>query len=90
MKFVRANKAKPWFAMLSFYSVHTPLMGREDLVAHYEKKREKLGLELSIGQSSFPAQLTLEVLLEHAESEMRVGDQLTVFSEGRSARPVSS
>lgn len=37
--------------------------------------REKLGLELDIGQSSFPAQVTLEVLLERAESEMRFRDK---------------
>jgi len=41
---------RPWFAMLSFYSVHTPLMGREDLVAKYERKRERLGLEAAWGK----------------------------------------
>ncbi|MBT7970044.1 MAG: sulfatase, partial [Verrucomicrobia bacterium] len=41
-KFMEANKEKPFFAMLSFYSVHTPLIGRPDLVAKYKKKAAKI------------------------------------------------
>jgi arylsulfatase A-like enzyme len=37
-KFLAANQARPCFAFLSFYSVHTPLMGRPDLVAKYEAR----------------------------------------------------
>lgn len=37
-KFIDDNKDKPFFAYLSFYSVHTPLMGRPDLVEKYKKK----------------------------------------------------
>lgn len=40
--FIRSNKENPFFAYLSFYSVHTPLMGRPDLVEKYKKKREGL------------------------------------------------
>ncbi|MGB7347230.1 MAG: sulfatase [Pirellulaceae bacterium] len=36
--FIDANKAKPFLAYLSFYSVHTPLMGRPDLVQKYKQK----------------------------------------------------
>ena len=43
--FITANKDKPFFVYLPFYSVHTPLEGRPDLVEKYEAKREKLGLE---------------------------------------------
>lgn len=43
-KFIHQHKDQPFFAMLSFYSVHTPLMGRPDLVEKYEKRRLKLGL----------------------------------------------
>ena len=42
--FIGKNKDRPFFAMLSFYSVHTPLMGRADLVAKYEKRRKERGL----------------------------------------------
>ena len=37
-KFMEANKDKPFLAYLSFYSVHTPLMAREDLRKKYEEK----------------------------------------------------
>lgn len=41
--FINSTGDKPFFAMLSFYSVHTPLIGRKDLVEKYRKKAEKLG-----------------------------------------------
>jgi arylsulfatase A-like enzyme len=43
-KFISVNAEKPFFAMLSFYSVHNPLAGRKDLVQKYEAKRKALGL----------------------------------------------
>ncbi|QEG43631.1 sulfatase [Roseimaritima ulvae] len=36
--FIEANKEKPFLAYLSFYSVHTPLMGRKDLVKKYRQR----------------------------------------------------
>ena len=48
--FIRENKDKPFFAYLSFYSVHTPLMAREDLRLKYEEKRKRLGLEAKWGR----------------------------------------
>lgn len=44
-KFITTNKDKPFFVYLPFYSVHTPLMGRPDLVEKYQAKRKQLGLE---------------------------------------------
>lgn len=43
-KFITANRERPFFAFLSFYSVHTPLMAREDLRKKYEAKAAKLKL----------------------------------------------
>jgi arylsulfatase A-like enzyme len=40
--FIEQNKDQPFFAYLAFYSVHTPLMGRPDLVAKYKKKAAKV------------------------------------------------
>jgi arylsulfatase A-like enzyme len=40
--FITAHREEPFFAFLSFYSVHTPLMGRPDLVAKYEARRATL------------------------------------------------
>ncbi len=43
-KFIETNKDKPFFAYFPFYSVHTPLIAREDLKKKYEEKRARLGL----------------------------------------------
>ena len=43
-EFIQSNKDQPFFAFLSFYSVHTPLMGPKELVAKYEAKAKRLGL----------------------------------------------
>ena len=43
-KFMEANKDKPFLAYISFYSVHTPLISREDLKKKYQEKAEKLKL----------------------------------------------
>lgn len=44
-KFIRENKDNPFFAMFSFYSVHTPLMTTKALEEKYLKKRATMGLE---------------------------------------------
>jgi arylsulfatase A-like enzyme len=41
-KFIEANRDRPFLAYLSFYSVHTPLMAREDLQKKYEAKAKTL------------------------------------------------
>lgn len=43
--FIAEHKGDPFFVYLPFYSVHTPLMAPPKLVAKYEAKRKKLGLE---------------------------------------------
>lgn len=43
--FIDANKDKPFLAYLSFYSVHTPLMGRPDLVEKYKARAAKIAGE---------------------------------------------
>ena len=37
-RFIKANQDQPFLAFLSFYSVHTPLIGRPDLVEKYQRK----------------------------------------------------
>ncbi len=37
-KFIETNKDQPFFTYVSFYSVHTPLIGRPDLVEKYKAK----------------------------------------------------
>jgi arylsulfatase A-like enzyme len=50
--FIDQHRAEPFFAYLSFYSVHTPLIAREDLKTKYETKRRELGLEAKWGRES--------------------------------------
>jgi arylsulfatase A-like enzyme len=42
VKFIEANRERPFFAYLSFYSVHTPLQSRADLQAKYEAKAKQV------------------------------------------------
>ncbi len=42
VKFITDHHEQPFLAYLSFYSVHTPLMSREDLKQKYEAKRQSV------------------------------------------------
>lgn len=41
-RFIEANRERPFLAYLSFYSVHTPLMSREDLRQKYAEKAKQV------------------------------------------------
>jgi arylsulfatase A-like enzyme len=42
VQFIRANRDKPFLAYLAFYSVHTPLISREDLKKKYQRKARQV------------------------------------------------
>jgi len=42
VQFIKDNTDKPFLAYLAFYSVHTPLMGRPDLVEKYKQKAQSI------------------------------------------------
>ena len=42
VQFIESHRDQPFFAYLSFYSVHTPLMSRDDLRKKYELKRQQI------------------------------------------------
>jgi arylsulfatase A-like enzyme len=44
VSFIRGHRDEPFFAYLSFYSVHTPLMAPNDLIRKYEAKAKRRGL----------------------------------------------
>ncbi|MEZ6063274.1 MAG: sulfatase [Planctomycetaceae bacterium] len=44
VKFITEHRDEPFLAYLAFYSVHTPLMGKPELVEKYRQKAERLGL----------------------------------------------
>lgn len=48
--FIEAHRDEPFLAYFSFYSVHTPLMSRDDLREKYEAKRKQMGLEEKWGR----------------------------------------
>jgi arylsulfatase A-like enzyme len=67
-KFIDEHKDKPFLAYLSFYSVHTPLMGRPDLVKKYEARAERVvGQEFGTeGKASNGRPIKLRILQKHA------------------------
>ncbi len=42
IKFIKENKAHPFFMYFSHYAVHTPLQGKEEYIKHYEPKGNEL------------------------------------------------
>ena len=50
ISFIEGHASEPWLCYLSFYSVHTPLVGRPDLVEHYREKKQRLGLKARWGK----------------------------------------
>ncbi len=45
IKFIKENQEKPFFAFLSFHTVHTPLQAKEEVVKKYTEKIKSLGLD---------------------------------------------
>jgi arylsulfatase A-like enzyme len=63
VKFIESHRDGPFLAYLSFYSVHTPLMARPDLVAKYKEKKARLGLEAKWGRER---EREVRLVQEHA------------------------
>lgn len=62
-KFIEAHKDGPFFAYLSFYSVHSPHMTRSDLKEKYEAKRKRLGLEAKFAREG---ERDVRIVQDHA------------------------
>lgn len=62
-KFIEAHRDRPFLVYFPFYDVHTPLMGREDLVGKYEEKRARLGLGEKWGREG---ERDVRLVQEHA------------------------
>ncbi len=67
-KFIDDNKDGSFLAYLSFYSVHTPLMGRPDLVEKYKAKAAAIaGEEFALEEQVFgPKERKVRILQKHA------------------------
>ncbi|MBT3383467.1 MAG: sulfatase [Prolixibacteraceae bacterium] len=48
IKFITENKDEPFFAYLSFHTVHTPLQAKEEVVERYTNKIHEMGLDTMI------------------------------------------
>jgi len=62
-KFIGEHKDGKFFIYLPFYSVHTPLIGRDDLIAKYKKKKAELGLKAAFEEEPPRKNRTIQ---EHA------------------------
>jgi arylsulfatase A-like enzyme len=47
LRFIEANKERPFFLFQSYYAVHEPIEGRRDLVAKHRARKRKLGIPLN-------------------------------------------
>lgn len=63
VKFMEAHRDKPFLAYLSFYSVHTPLISRDDLKEKYEERRATLPEQEIWGQEG---ERKVRLVQEHA------------------------
>ena len=45
IKFIKDNQDRPFFAFLSFHTVHTPLQAKEEVVEKYTNKIKSMGLD---------------------------------------------
>lgn len=45
IKFIKDNQDRPFFAFLSFHTVHTPLQAKEEIVNKYAHKIKSMGLD---------------------------------------------
>jgi arylsulfatase A-like enzyme len=44
IKFIEGAKDKPFFVYLSYYAVHNPMQGKEDLIKYFQHKADSMGL----------------------------------------------
>lgn len=70
-EFIEANKDQPFLAYLSFYSVHTPLQGRPDLVEKYRARAAKIEGEEFAGE---------EQIFGNKERQVRILQRHAVYA----------
>lgn len=45
IQFIKKNRKHPFFAFLSFHTVHTPLQAKDEVVDRFKKKIERMGMD---------------------------------------------
>jgi len=77
-KFIEKNKAKPFFVYLPHYAVHTPIMGKKEVIAKYQAKK-------AVGGHSNPVYAALVESVDDSVGALRAKlkelglDQNTIF-----------
>lgn len=69
ISFIKKNKEKPFFLYMTFYTVHTPLQGKEDLINKYQKK----------SASRYHKNATYAAMVE--AMDMNIGRLITILEE---------
>ncbi|MCF7788040.1 MAG: sulfatase [Prosthecobacter sp.] len=64
VKFIEKNKAKPFFVYLPHYGVHTPIMGKPEVVAKYQAKK-------GVGGHSNPVYAALVESIDDSVGKLR-------------------
>jgi len=52
IRFIEEHTEEPFFLYLSFYTVHTPMQGKEELIQKYEKKIEDMGMDRAVMETA--------------------------------------
>lgn len=63
--YIRANDGEPFFAFLSFYTVHSPLQTTKELHQKYVQKAQDMGLELDRERFIFDRRLPVRQVQDH-------------------------
>jgi len=71
ISFIEDNLDQPFFAFLSFHTVHTPLQAKNEIVEKYTQKMKKLGLdtkaELNPSEKQFQNNPNYAAMVEHMD-----------------------
>ena len=82
IKFLKKKHKRPFFTYLSFYSVHSPWMAREDLITKYNKKDKLLDDWRSERWVDFKTQQNNAVYAGMIEAmDIAIGDVLNTLKE---------
>lgn len=74
IKFIKDNKEHPFFAFLSFHTVHTPLQAKEDVVRKYDNKIKSMGLdtltEANQGEKRYQNNANYAAMVHHMDENV--------------------
>jgi len=80
IEFIRANAGRPFFLYQSYHAVHTPIQGKPELVAKYNKRMKSLGRKFNPGYAAMVESLDQGVgrILQTLD-ELKLADRTVVI-----------